>query len=86
MTREEIESEIREKRQLLRQTDCETLKAVESFFTATASATGIVDFLKALKESVADFTATFRSRAEWRARVYELEATVPEDSDAGEVA
>lgn len=77
MTSTEIQSEIGEKKQLLDQTDYEVIKAVESFFTAATSASTILGLIKAIKEAVEGITQLLTDRAEWRARVNELEAMEP---------
>lgn len=83
MTRDEIQAEISEKKQLLAQTDYETIKAMEGFFTEATKASTILGLIKAIKDSISEIVDLFESRASWRARINELEETAP-DEEAGE--
>lgn len=85
MTSTEIQAEISEKEQLLGQTDHEVVKAVESFLTAASTASGILGLVKAVKDAIEDITDLLANRAQWRARIGELEALTPDD-ESGEVA
>ena len=76
MERAEIEGEINGCKNILDNTDCQILRAIEDIFAAD----GVAELLSALANAGKQIAQTIKLRKQCRARINELEA-MPADDD-----
>ena len=78
MTEQEIAGEINGYKQQLNQSDYKVMKAVERIFSASS----ITDLLSAISAAAKEIADIIAQRQEWRAKINELEAMEPDQTNA----